>query len=336
MATTYCYGRSGLLASEATGTNCSAGSNQLQFSWDLTSSVPLLLSDGQNSYLYGPDDRPIEQIDANGNPSYLHHDQLGSTRDSRPTKTATPPQPSLTTPTGSSAAALALPRRHLGTPANTQTHKPDSNTTAPATTTRRPVRIPPAPRPARHGHTRGLRLHLRQPGQRHGPKRARVRDLRPRRDASTTPQERWPASSRLVQPGRGTILSKQAAWFLGAVSLGTGAVAAGVIDAGVASIGTSALGGVSAVTGVVATTVDGVYCANGETVSCVGGALGGAGAGLGLAGTLRGCWCHRRLRRAGHGAGARRLDPRRNRLRHRRLQRLELPPPQTLPVHCRT
>ena len=73
---------------------------------------------------------------------------------------------------------------------------------------------------------------------------------------------------------------------LGAVSLGTGAVAAGVIDAGVASIGTSALGGVSAVTGVVATTVDGVYCANGETVSCVGGALGGAGAGLGLAGTL--------------------------------------------------
>jgi RHS repeat-associated protein len=41
---------------------------------------PLVLTDGQNSYIYGPDDLPIEQINAAGTPSYLHHDQLGSTR----------------------------------------------------------------------------------------------------------------------------------------------------------------------------------------------------------------------------------------------------------------
>jgi len=39
-----------------------------------------MLSDGTNSYLYGPDGLPFEQIDGGGTPSFLHHDQLGSTR----------------------------------------------------------------------------------------------------------------------------------------------------------------------------------------------------------------------------------------------------------------
>jgi hypothetical protein len=73
---------------------------------------------------------------------------------------------------------------------------------------------------------------------------------------------------------------------LGVVSLGTGALAAGVIDAGATGLSTVTLGSVSAVTGVGATTIDGVYCANGEAVSCAGGALGGTGAALGIAGTL--------------------------------------------------
>jgi RHS repeat-associated protein len=38
------------------------------------------LTDGTDSYVYGPDGSPIEQIDQSGTPSYLHHDQLGSTR----------------------------------------------------------------------------------------------------------------------------------------------------------------------------------------------------------------------------------------------------------------
>jgi hypothetical protein len=32
------------------------------------------------SYVYGPDDLPIEQISTGGTVTYLHHDQQGSTR----------------------------------------------------------------------------------------------------------------------------------------------------------------------------------------------------------------------------------------------------------------
>lgn len=50
------------------------------FAWDLSEPLPLVLSDGTNSYLYGPDDLPIEQITPSGTVAYLHQDQLGSTR----------------------------------------------------------------------------------------------------------------------------------------------------------------------------------------------------------------------------------------------------------------
>ena len=50
------------------------------YTWDPTAAFPLLLGDGAESYLYGPGDLPVEQIDANGTPVYLHRDQLGSTR----------------------------------------------------------------------------------------------------------------------------------------------------------------------------------------------------------------------------------------------------------------
>ena len=46
----------------------------------MNSSLPLLLSDGNNSYIYGPGDTPIEQISSGGTPTYLLSDQLGSTR----------------------------------------------------------------------------------------------------------------------------------------------------------------------------------------------------------------------------------------------------------------
>ncbi len=50
------------------------------FAWDTTESVPLILSDGTNSYIYGPDGLPVEQINGSETPTYLHHDQQGSTR----------------------------------------------------------------------------------------------------------------------------------------------------------------------------------------------------------------------------------------------------------------
>ena len=48
--------------------------------YDRTSSLPLLLTDGRTSYIYRPGDLPLEQIQSNGNVHYYHHDQLGSTR----------------------------------------------------------------------------------------------------------------------------------------------------------------------------------------------------------------------------------------------------------------
>jgi RHS repeat-associated protein len=48
--------------------------------WSATGAYPLLLNDGSYSYIYGPDDFPIERISAGGSALYLHHDQQGSTR----------------------------------------------------------------------------------------------------------------------------------------------------------------------------------------------------------------------------------------------------------------
>lgn len=67
------YDGSGLLVSKTSGLATS------YLSWDLSASLPLLLEDNQNSYIYGPGDLPISQISAEA-PTYLHHDQLGSTR----------------------------------------------------------------------------------------------------------------------------------------------------------------------------------------------------------------------------------------------------------------
>jgi RHS repeat-associated protein len=72
--TTYAYDGTGELASASTGSSTS------QFAWNTTTSSPELLTDGSTDYIYGPDDLPIEQIDSSGTVSYLHHDQVGSTR----------------------------------------------------------------------------------------------------------------------------------------------------------------------------------------------------------------------------------------------------------------
>jgi RHS repeat-associated protein len=47
--------------------------------WDAAEALPLLLFDGTNYYLYGPEGLPFEQI-ASETATYLHHDQQGSTR----------------------------------------------------------------------------------------------------------------------------------------------------------------------------------------------------------------------------------------------------------------
>jgi RHS repeat-associated protein len=71
---TYAYNGDGLRTSKtANGTTNS-------FIWGAAEGMPLLLSDGPNSYIYDTSGIPLEQIDSSGNVLYLHHDQLGSTR----------------------------------------------------------------------------------------------------------------------------------------------------------------------------------------------------------------------------------------------------------------
>ena len=48
--------------------------------WNTAERLPLVLNDGTNSYIYGPGGLPIEQINGENKPLYLHHDQQGSTR----------------------------------------------------------------------------------------------------------------------------------------------------------------------------------------------------------------------------------------------------------------
>ena len=71
----YAYNGDGLRTSQA------VSGTTTYMAWDESESLPLILSDGTNSYIYGPENLPIEQINTStGTVSYLHHDQAGSTR----------------------------------------------------------------------------------------------------------------------------------------------------------------------------------------------------------------------------------------------------------------
>jgi RHS repeat-associated protein len=70
---TYAYDGNGLRASQK------ISGVKAQLTWDVSGGLPLLLYDGTNYYLYGPEGLPFEQI-ASETATYLHHDHLGSTR----------------------------------------------------------------------------------------------------------------------------------------------------------------------------------------------------------------------------------------------------------------
>ncbi len=71
---TYTYNGEGLRASQT------KGKTTTNLTWDMHGTMPLILSDEQNTYVYGPGNIPIEQIPDKGSTLYLHHDQQGSTR----------------------------------------------------------------------------------------------------------------------------------------------------------------------------------------------------------------------------------------------------------------
>jgi RHS repeat-associated protein len=72
---TYTYNGEGLRASQT----ISATTGYI--AWDTAEGIPLILSDGTDSYIYGVDGLPIEQINnTTEKAQYLHHDQAGSTQ----------------------------------------------------------------------------------------------------------------------------------------------------------------------------------------------------------------------------------------------------------------
>jgi RHS repeat-associated protein len=72
---TYAYNGDGLRTSET----ISGTAHNL--AWDTSETLPLIVNDGTNNYIYGPSGTPIEQINnSSGAVVYLHHDQQGSTR----------------------------------------------------------------------------------------------------------------------------------------------------------------------------------------------------------------------------------------------------------------
>jgi len=75
VTSTYTYNGDGLRMSDTP-----AGGSAQQFTWDVSESVPQLLEDGTNDYLYGPNisSAPIEQISMSSNtPSFLLSDTTG-------------------------------------------------------------------------------------------------------------------------------------------------------------------------------------------------------------------------------------------------------------------
>jgi RHS repeat-associated protein len=71
---TYAYDGAGLRVSQTVSGTTS------QMTWNTSIGLPLLLSDGEGNYVYGPDGLPVEQISTKEVSTYYHHDQLGSVR----------------------------------------------------------------------------------------------------------------------------------------------------------------------------------------------------------------------------------------------------------------
>jgi RHS repeat-associated protein len=73
-STSYAYNGDGLRSSQTTE------STTVRYTWDITTPVPEIMSDTTNSYIYGPQGLPIEQVGPGDTPSYFFHDAIGSTR----------------------------------------------------------------------------------------------------------------------------------------------------------------------------------------------------------------------------------------------------------------
>jgi RHS repeat-associated protein len=78
LSATYTYNGDGLRA----GKQLTVDGIGVNFpeTWDLAASVPLMLTDGTNSYVYGAGSQPLEQVSIAGTVTWLHTDLRGSVR----------------------------------------------------------------------------------------------------------------------------------------------------------------------------------------------------------------------------------------------------------------
>ena len=103
---------------------------------DLAESLPLILNNGVNSYIYGPGGLPVEQIkNTTSTVLYLHHDQQGSTR--LLTGSTGKAEATVTYDAyGNKAGSTEQAPRRWATTANTPTRTPASSTCELASTIR--------------------------------------------------------------------------------------------------------------------------------------------------------------------------------------------------------
>jgi len=121
---TYAYDGNGLRASQT----ISGTTSYLTWGYG-SANLPLLLNDGANSYIYGPGNLPIEQINSESKVLYLHHDQQGSTRmltGSTGKNEGSATYDAYGNKTGTAGTATT----HSATTANTPTPTPGSSTYA--------------------------------------------------------------------------------------------------------------------------------------------------------------------------------------------------------------
>ncbi len=272
----YTYNGNNLRASEA------INGTTHYLTWQLTGALPLLLSDGSNSYIYGPEGAPIEQItthEGKEEAQYLHHDQQGSTRLLTNEKGETVGSYTYT-PYGAVEKHEGVATTALGydgqlTSSETGLIYLRARTYDPSTA--QFLGVDPIDELTRQPYNYALDnpLNLADPS-----------GLCGLLEVSCYVEEGAKEVAKGVEAGAewvGEHPAEAAGIGLGIVSAATGVGA--IADVGL--LETVQYGAISAITGAAGTALDAEKCFDtGDTASCVGFGLNGAGAGLGLGATL--------------------------------------------------
>jgi RHS repeat-associated protein len=237
----YTYNGNGLRGSQA------SGGTTRYIAWDTAEELPQILSDETRSYIYGPENLPIEQIGSEGKALYLHRDQQGSIR-------------MLTGTTGATEA--------------TMTYDPYGNLTGSTGSVTTPMGYD-----GQYTSSDTGLIYMR--ARNYDPATAQFTTPDPWVALTGEPYS-YVADNPLTWADP---TGRCGVWCVGGIVLGGVALAtgAGEVAIGGGAVAEGVLGGISAVSGAVGAGVDAKECAGGSGISCVGAgvgiaATGGAGA----------------------------------------------------------